>query len=288
MAAAAKDKLKKVDTAPKVMDVAHPGKGVASASGRPIIVTNRPILKDPMMVDLPSDEQAAGAPILTRPTTTKLFIKTDDEPTDTLQTTESEGKPADVVARDVGVPEPPTDSTGTEKKAIKIEPITISEEEEEEDEPVAAPSPSADTKITVKLTDEAKSDSAPAAPAEDAPVADVTPDATAPSNDSSTSDTDTATETDDATDTATTDASTDQNKKPADDEAAAALHEKLDSIAAGQEYFLPINAVERRRNRNITTAGVMLAILLAAVWLDVAADAGFIHIPFLPLTHFFS
>ena len=34
-----------------IADVAHPGKSAPSASSRPVIVTNRPILKDPMMVD---------------------------------------------------------------------------------------------------------------------------------------------------------------------------------------------------------------------------------------------
>ncbi|HVX24523.1 MAG TPA: hypothetical protein VG992_04255, partial [Candidatus Saccharimonadales bacterium] len=53
----------------KIIDVAHPGTAKPSATAKPIIVTNRPILKDPMMVTTDSAQPKASdvpatAPIL--------------------------------------------------------------------------------------------------------------------------------------------------------------------------------------------------------------------------------
>jgi len=45
-------------SAPKVFDISKPGKSAPSSSSKPIIVSNRPILKDPMMVDeQPEDKE---------------------------------------------------------------------------------------------------------------------------------------------------------------------------------------------------------------------------------------
>ena len=41
----------KKKTAKPIADVSHPGKSAPSSTSKPVIVTNRPILKDPMMVD---------------------------------------------------------------------------------------------------------------------------------------------------------------------------------------------------------------------------------------------
>src|ERR1700756_5035125 len=47
----------KSDKAPKVMDVTQPGKSAPSASSRPIIVSNRPMLRqDPMMSSVSHDQ----------------------------------------------------------------------------------------------------------------------------------------------------------------------------------------------------------------------------------------
>lgn len=49
---------------PKIVDVSHPGKSTPSASSRPIIITNRPVLRqDPMMLDDGSDELSTSRPI---------------------------------------------------------------------------------------------------------------------------------------------------------------------------------------------------------------------------------
>lgn len=85
----------------------------------------------------------------------------------------------------------------------------------------------------------------------------------------------------------------DKPDKQPDEEAAAAAkaaeEAKLQKLVDDKKYFLPINAVEQRRTARVTVLGIILAILLVAVWVDIALDAGLINIAGLhPLTHFFS
>lgn len=66
---------------------------------------------------------------------------------------------------------------------------------------------------------------------------------------------------------------------------AAAVQKLIDS----GKYVLPINAVEKRKTKRFMVMGIFLAVLLALVWGDIAADAGIIHISGVkPVTHFFS
>ena len=64
---------------------------------------------------------------------------------------------------------------------------------------------------------------------------------------------------------------------------------KLDQLVESERYFLPINMREKRQNRRVVIIGVVIAILLAIVWVDVALDAGLISNSLhLPHTHFFA
>lgn len=63
----------------------------------------------------------------------------------------------------------------------------------------------------------------------------------------------------------------------------------VQKLVDGKQYFLPINAVEKRKSRRFILLGVVLSLVLAVAWVDVALDAGLIHISGLkPATHFFS
>lgn len=63
---------------------------------------------------------------------------------------------------------------------------------------------------------------------------------------------------------------------------------QIDQLVGTGKYFLPINSVEKRKNRRIVLAGIVLCLLLAVVWYDVALDAGIVsNILKLPHTHFF-
>ncbi len=72
-------------------------------------------------------------------------------------------------------------------------------------------------------------------------------------------------------------------KKQAEHEAA------MNSLIESGKYFLPINAVEKRKSRHIAVAGIILSVVLALVWYDVALDAGLLsNTLHLPHTHFFA
>jgi hypothetical protein len=85
--------------------------------------------------------------------------------------------------------------------------------------------------------------------------------------------------------------SDDADDKAAAEAAAAEAEAKrkanLQALVDNKTYFLPINAVSRRRSQQLSVVGLLLIIVLSVAWLDLAADAGFIHVPILPLTHFF-
>src|SRR4051812_25582987 len=76
---------------PKVFDVAHPGKSKPSASSRPIIVTNRPILQDPMVSanQQPEDEDTEKP----NPSAIKIKLKPLDD--DTLADDDAKDDDAD-------------------------------------------------------------------------------------------------------------------------------------------------------------------------------------------------
>ena len=59
----------------KVFDVAKPGKAAADATSKPIIVTNRPLMADPMVVEDSAEEKTESEPKLTAPSAGKLKIE---------------------------------------------------------------------------------------------------------------------------------------------------------------------------------------------------------------------
>ena len=64
--------------------------------------------------------------------------------------------------------------------------------------------------------------------------------------------------------------------------------EKINQLVESERYFLPINMKEKRYNQRVILIGLLICILLAVVWLDVALDAGIINNSLhLPHTHFF-
>ena len=75
----------------------------------------------------------------------------------------------------------------------------------------------------------------------------------------------------------------------AEAEAAAKHDAEIQKLVDSKQFFLPINSVEKRRSKRVVLLGVVLSLLLALAWADVALDAGIIQINGVkPVTHFFS
>ncbi len=69
----------------------------------------------------------------------------------------------------------------------------------------------------------------------------------------------------------------------------AKRQDELQALVESKKYYLPINTIENQRSRQFIIGGVLLSLLLAAAWTDIALDAGLIHIAGVKaLTHFFN
>jgi hypothetical protein len=240
----------------KIIDVQHPGKSAPTPSSKPIIVTNRPILKDPMVIEEKGDgleEKSAGA-------------KTEEKPSQPMVQSGATIKPPEEAKDDVKVVDGVSETPFEEAAAVEPE-----------------PKPKDTTEPAVETTDDT-----PAALVEE----------TEP---------DTAAEADQVKESSTEATSLTENTGPSDDHVkqddqlspdeamqaevtAQAQHEAaLEKLAESKKYYLPIKTTETRRSRQVVITGILLSLVLVALWIDVALDAGLIHLNGVqPLTHFFS
>ena len=138
----------KKKTSKKVMDVAHPGKSTPAATSKPIIITNRPIMKDPMMAEENEPAQEATAPTLPHKSTPTKVIPL-SEPTD----------PAEVKENAEPTPEvPDTVSTDAPQEAVAPAEPEVKETPQEK-EPATKPAP---VHFAAPESEEAPSDDTPA------------------------------------------------------------------------------------------------------------------------------
>ncbi len=230
----------------KVFDVAKPGASVAQATARPVIVSNRPLMQDPMM--LTEQAEPTSAPAIT---TTKIVIKPISEDDESSKT-----------------PTPEKPSTDEEASSASDKPVVTNS---------ITPPPSA-----------AEPAANPPAPEEEAPAASegkaAEPETTKteePAEEAESSRGD-----EDGEQSAAEKTKTEQETAAL--EAETKHQAELDKLVESKQYVLPINAVEKRRSKQAVLLGILLILVLAAAWTDVAMDSGLIHIKGLsPVTHFF-
>jgi hypothetical protein len=231
-------------------DVAQPGTSAPSASSRPVIITNRPILKDPMVVDVDTEakeadeaEAPAGAP------------------------TRNSGKLAGTA--------PLLKSDKKTEKAADPAP-----EAQPEEDPDPAPE-----KVEVRTKTQAGSKTEPVPEAN--PPAEAAPEKTETEEIPEEQPEKQSTEVEeDAPETAEPGASAiTEDEAKAQTEHDVAIAKLIES----KKYFLPINSVEKRRSKRFITLGILLSLLLIIAWVDIALDAGLVQFNGIkPLTHFFS
>ena len=238
----------------RIFDVAKPGTlPPADATSRPVIVTNRPIMQDPMMAPQAASDLPPEDPTKDRPGSlgTKLVITpmSDQEP-----------EPAAVDADSDGVVE------AGEQAAVDSKP-----EPDSKAEPVSKPEPKPEAPAGGKLF-KPLTDTVVTKPTETpASVSETTP---------------TAASTDGQTPVDPEKANLD--KEAAELEAAAKVQDELDTLVEQKTYFLDINSVERRRSMHVFVYGFLLIIILVLAWVNIALDAGLIQIDGVKsLTHFF-
>jgi anti-sigma28 factor (negative regulator of flagellin synthesis) len=216
----------------KIVDIQAPKDVTAGASSRPLLVTNRPVLNDPMVKGEAAADEKARQPVARTAKTIKPLTAPDL----------ASATPADDKAA-------PAAAEATTAEADK--PATPDAANSD-----ASAAPDADTPETLdKPSVEA---SAPETTEDNEP--DFTRDAAAETKAA-------------------------ESKAEA---ARAARTEELEQLIASGKYFVPIDAVGRRRSRLYALLLTVCALLLAVALLDVALDAGLIKLPIsLPHTHFF-
>ncbi|MGH7240810.1 MAG: hypothetical protein ACREGB_00770 [Candidatus Saccharimonadales bacterium] len=116
--AESKDKAKDSPKDSKVFDVAKPGKTAPPLTSKPVIVTNRQVLKDPMVVDeepVKQSEAEPPKPVVETPSATKVKIEPLSKPEDLKPQTDEESE-APKEADEATVDE---DETDTGRDTIK-------------------------------------------------------------------------------------------------------------------------------------------------------------------------
>lgn len=272
-----------------IVDVAHPGKSAPSGNSKSVIVSNRPLLKDPMVVaddaKTPDDSPSQNA-------ATKITVKGPDKPGTqplTAPLLETETPDASETAAETANPDKPAPAPKAASEAeSKPEPEP---EPKPETEPEAKLKPKHEKVLKPSATNTPADE--PAA-ASDAPTPEDKDGKDQPATDKPKPDA-TENENGDKPETADTDAegqsptkvSTEQLEAEA---AAQAKHQAaIEKLADSKKYYLPINTVEKRRSRRFVAVGIILSLLLIVAWADIALDAGLIQIHGLkPVTHFFS
>lgn len=257
------------------MDIAKPGtlKTAAAASARPVIVTNRVVIQDPMVKtdDKEVKPKPADSAEPTSPIRSKIVIKPISDPSEATDQPATEKSDEKTEAAKEGLLDIPLDPS-----------LTVDTDGEAADEPVAeqAPQPAENVPATEEPASEASSEAAEP----DEPAADDDG-----QKKDKTDSTETAESSSDESEAAADNPLNPDKKAAAAEAASAKEQEELNRLIDDKEYFLPINSVERRRTRVVAVVGVLVIMVLAAAWVNVALDAGFIEIPGVqPLTHFFN
>lgn len=342
----------------KIFDIAKPGKSAPASTSKPVIVTNRPILQDPMVVQAtaaapsttpadtaksaaissPSREKVIAPLKITlndgseksqpNPTatnaepndvvvipdtdkskkTTKLNVKTEEEEERDLGeiAVEAIAGPPDFAEDDLDKPSKAAATKPSKpgmliadlmrKAANKRETPSAPELDPSVEAPEAkelavdAPLPKEETPPATEADDgaaESKTDETPQSP--DAPL-DVTVD------DASTSKAETVEEAaadatplpmaSDSIGSETAEANKDDAQlAPLEDEklkAAEAIAKEreaeVEKIIESQQFFLPINAVERRKTKRHLLVALLIMVVLGIAWADLALDAGILQI----------
>lgn len=244
----------------KVFDVARPGKSSASPTSKPIIITNRPVLKDPMMASGP----AGVPPVEDKPVPSKPSTRIKIAPlSDDLET------PSDPAAEDTAqkepeaVPEAPADAEVPEASLA--------------DEGAETESPAEETASAEETTKSDKKEPDAAPEDEAKPQAEQTEPEVALEDDSE--------EDPDQPSAQRADQKEDEEVARKEAERQA----EVQKVIMSRKYYLPIDAVGKRRAKRYVILGIVLIVILIAVWADIALDSGMFHVHGIkPLTHFFN
>jgi hypothetical protein len=247
--------LKKSASQSKIIDVKSTPDAPTGIS-KPIIVSNRPMVKDPMMSAGPTDLAAE------QPETT--------DKAETVTVSIEPNSPASVTPDDHKVISPLPVTPAVEPNADS--PDADSQSHVSTEPPPEETTATAETESTESVAD-ANSTAPTAQPGRSYIEPETGPEAAPEQTDG-----DEELKLDQAG----------QSDKKTTEEKGDLTPEQIQEIEAGQ-YFLPIQTAESRRIRREVVAAIIFVVVLTLVWLDVMLDANLLHIGNLhAVTNFFS
>lgn len=260
--------MAKKTSSKKTMDITKPGESAPSTTSRPVIITHRPIVKDPMMkaakydngLDKSESSLSAAASssgkTIVPPTGIKILSdKKPDADSETISDEEVKTTKPTSQETDDQAEEVETDDSKTDVSPSKTETKdTISAEPEQE--------PKTKTDKDTKETE-----------AEEPPAEMEKPEQEPTAQDSIGSE---------EVEPTTEDEQTMVKKKQEDleNQAEKKRHELIDKLVADKTYFLPIGKVTRQRGNKQAFTILILIILLAVAGLYGAVKVGLINLPF--------
>lgn len=236
----------------KIIDVSHPGQTAPSGNSKSVIITRRPVMSDPMM----KEEKPSEAPEKIQVNTPRPKLQPLTAPP--LKTAKTPApKPDEAASEPEPKQEEPAPTAPAEHKELNIAPLSP---------PVEA----------VKDSEQAPEPSEPKPAQTQTSRTTTIPDSEVTDEDSTF---------EDQGDKGTLVGGAVEDE----DELKAKADAELQKLVDSKKYFLPINGKEKQRTKRTIAIGVLLSLVLAAAWFDIALDAGLLHLNNIqPLTHFFS
>ena len=272
---------------PKVFDVLRPGAAAPSSSARPLVVTHRPMVQDPMVTTPNSDEENTGDTMSDSKQDTilkpkKIKLQPSPEAIQELAEQAAAEKPAapatepdadaasesDVPAEPAGPPDeralqPPAAS---KVAAPKPEGAPESDSSDETAAPESFSETTSDTPESPNQTVAAEP------PVEETPTSEQTATMSRPQAQPSQPKIDDQPR------------PTGKSEKP--DAAETARRAELESAIDSKQYFVHIAAPAHRRSLRAAVIGAVVIIIVAVGCVDAMLDAGVMTISGIPHTHF--
>jgi hypothetical protein len=269
----------KKPAARQVFDVAKPGKSAPAPSGRPIIVSSGPIMKDPMVTS-DGETNTESTPSLAAVRSRKVVV----QPLSQLDKDDAVSVP--------GAPALTDDKTVPDLPKLPVEEVTDVPAEEMDETPADKIEEETTKPAGVPLLPETEAkEEEPAKPEEAAPAVEDTSDPTTAAapvgtdEDKALDDKSEETSSDSSSipdglplaDGAATESLSESDQKEA--LAAQKLAEEQEKIIESGAYFLPIDAAHHKRSKRRFFVGLVVVLILLAVFALAAWDAELITIP---------
>ncbi|HKR81402.1 MAG TPA: hypothetical protein VJR27_00170 [Candidatus Saccharimonadales bacterium] len=271
-------------TKPKVFDVSKPGGSAPTSSARPLIVTHRPMVQDPMVTKLPVDDPLSpteGAPEVPKTLLKTQKIKLQPSPAAIQELAER------AAAEHAADPTPPPEKTAVVDAPASVSSSSLSDSSMGDLNP-AKPTPEVAPAEPVSLAPAEKP--APPQPTPETPTDEemlVAPQSLVvetPSQPEPKTEEQKPAEQAPSSKNATEQASKREAEKEVDLEVQR--KQAYEQVIDSHKYYVHISSPTKKRSMRLAVVGAIIIILVAVGCVDAMLDAGVLTLSGVPHTHF--